>query len=83
MPPILHLMRHGQGMHNAVENGHDIRDPALTEKGRQQCRERGEMLFRGMIKYLIHKRRMVGSEMLIRIDRIAIGLAAEEGVGDL
>lgn len=33
-------MRHGQGMHNAVENGHNIRDPALTEKGRQQCRDR-------------------------------------------
>lgn len=33
-------MRHGQGLHNAVENGHDIRDPALTEKGREQCRDR-------------------------------------------
>lgn len=35
-------MRHGQGFHNISDNGHDIRDPELTDKGREQCRERRE-----------------------------------------
>ncbi|KAF2487206.1 histidine phosphatase superfamily [Neohortaea acidophila] len=42
MPPLLHVMRHGQGFHNISDNGHDIRDPELTDKGREQCRERRE-----------------------------------------
>ena len=38
MPPLLHIMRHGQGYHNISDNGHDIRDPDLTDQGREQCR---------------------------------------------
>ncbi|CAK1366782.1 unnamed protein product [Cercospora beticola] len=42
MPPILHLMRHGQGYHSpeVTKDGHLVRDPLLTDKGQQQCRDR-------------------------------------------
>lgn len=40
MPPILHIMRHGQGYHSIAENGHSIRDPHLTGHGESQCRAR-------------------------------------------
>jgi len=40
MAPILHIMRHGQGWHSVAEDGHSIRDPELTPKGREQCAER-------------------------------------------
>ena len=40
VPPILHIMRHGQGYHSITENGHDLRDPELTPEGEQQCRDR-------------------------------------------
>lgn len=42
MPPLLHVMRHGQGFHSAEVNkeGHLIRDPRLTDKGKEQCRQR-------------------------------------------
>ncbi|KAF7190552.1 putative phosphatase SPAC5H10.03 [Pseudocercospora fuligena] len=41
MPPLLHVMRHGQGFHSAEINkdGHLIRDPNLTDKGKEQCRQ--------------------------------------------
>lgn len=42
MPPILHIMRHGQGFHSpeVTKDGHLIRDPHLTDKGKEQCRQR-------------------------------------------
>lgn len=36
MPPKLYLIRHGQGEHN-INNNHHLRDPLLTEKGKEQC----------------------------------------------
>ncbi|OJJ36193.1 hypothetical protein ASPWEDRAFT_134914 [Aspergillus wentii DTO 134E9] len=36
MPPIVHLIRHGEGEHN-INNSHHIRDPFLTENGKAQC----------------------------------------------
>ncbi|EME41994.1 hypothetical protein DOTSEDRAFT_72932 [Dothistroma septosporum NZE10] len=35
-------MRHGQGYHSheVTKDGHLLRDPSLTEKGKQQCRDR-------------------------------------------
>ncbi|QIW99776.1 hypothetical protein AMS68_005294 [Peltaster fructicola] len=40
MAPILHILRHGQGFHSITENGHMLRDPELTPKGREQCAAR-------------------------------------------
>jgi broad specificity phosphatase PhoE len=42
MPPILHLMRHGQGYHSAevTKDGHLLHDPELTPKGIEQCKAR-------------------------------------------
>ncbi|KAK4893755.1 hypothetical protein LTR27_008003 [Elasticomyces elasticus] len=43
MPPILHIMRHGQGEHSTAvngENGKNVRDAPLTQKGKEQCAER-------------------------------------------
>lgn len=39
MPPIIHLVRHAQGLHNLHSNNHYIHDPDLTELGEQQCLE--------------------------------------------
>lgn len=39
MPPIVHLVRHAEGYHNAAKFGDGIHDPFLTEKGESQCRE--------------------------------------------
>ena len=39
MPPMLHLVRHAEGYHNACWHGEGIHDPFLTEKGQQQCEE--------------------------------------------
>ncbi|KAJ6089982.1 hypothetical protein N7467_005198 [Penicillium canescens] len=36
MPPILYLIRHGQGEHN-VNNSNHLRDPLLTAKGKDEC----------------------------------------------
>jgi broad specificity phosphatase PhoE len=43
MPPILHLMRHGQGYHSSEvtpKDGHLLHDPSLTPKGIAQCQSR-------------------------------------------
>ncbi|KAK3669324.1 hypothetical protein LTR78_010786 [Recurvomyces mirabilis] len=42
MAPILHVMRHGQGYHSeaVTKNGHQVHDPHLTPKGREQCADR-------------------------------------------
>lgn len=54
MPPVLYLVRHGQGEHNVnvspppytdhhqltlSQNSHHIRDPLLTEHGKKQCQD--------------------------------------------
>ncbi|KAJ5760397.1 hypothetical protein N7520_007553 [Penicillium odoratum] len=38
MPPILYLVRHGEGEHN-VNDSHHLRDAHLTETGKTQCRD--------------------------------------------
>jgi broad specificity phosphatase PhoE len=38
MPPIIHCVRHAQGVHNLTGTGnYNIRDPVLTPFGEQQC----------------------------------------------
>ncbi|KAL2034281.1 hypothetical protein VTO58DRAFT_104995 [Aureobasidium pullulans] len=37
MPPILHLVRHGEGFHNTAWHGEGICDPLLTPHGKSQC----------------------------------------------
>ncbi|THW49229.1 phosphoglycerate mutase-like protein [Aureobasidium pullulans] len=37
MPPILHLVRHGEGFHNTAWHGEGICDPLLTPHGEAQC----------------------------------------------
>ncbi|GME24131.1 Phosphoglycerate mutase family protein [Neofusicoccum parvum] len=39
MPPIIHCVRHAQAYHNlgTPEHNHSLRDPALTDLGKQQC----------------------------------------------
>ncbi|KAF2735288.1 PGAM-domain-containing protein [Polyplosphaeria fusca] len=40
MPPKqVHLIRHAEGQHNLSIESHNIRDPSLTERGKQQCLE--------------------------------------------
>ncbi|EMF12799.1 phosphoglycerate mutase-like protein [Sphaerulina musiva SO2202] len=56
MSPILHVMRHGQGYHSSAvtKDGHLLRDPFLTEKGKQQCRDRCKAFTRhGHIELLV------------------------------
>ncbi|KAJ5596097.1 hypothetical protein N7450_002555 [Penicillium hetheringtonii] len=37
MAPIIHCVRHAQGVHNLCTANHVIRDPLLTELGHEQC----------------------------------------------
>ena len=37
MPPVIHLVRHAQGVHNLSTENHIIHDPSLTELGHEQC----------------------------------------------
>ncbi|KAI9718473.1 MAG: hypothetical protein M1828_006718 [Chrysothrix sp. TS-e1954] len=37
MAPVLHLVRHAQGVHNLNVANHQIHDPLLTPYGKQQC----------------------------------------------
>ncbi|PYH88127.1 hypothetical protein BO71DRAFT_414327 [Aspergillus ellipticus CBS 707.79] len=37
MPPIIHCVRHAQGLHNLRTENHIIRDPSLTDLGNTQC----------------------------------------------
>ncbi|EGP86592.1 unnamed protein product [Zymoseptoria tritici ST99CH_1A5] len=39
MAPIIHLVRHAEGYHNACDWGEKIHDPFLTDKGKGQCEE--------------------------------------------
>ncbi|KAI0864446.1 phosphoglycerate mutase-like protein [Xylaria cubensis] len=39
MAPIIHLVRHAQGYHNLNVENQWIRDPDLTDLGKQQCEE--------------------------------------------
>lgn len=40
MSPIVHCIRHAQGVHNIANTGnYNIRDPILTPLGEQQCRD--------------------------------------------
>ncbi|KAJ8119291.1 hypothetical protein ONZ43_g3729 [Nemania bipapillata] len=39
MAPIIHLVRHAQGYHNLSVENQWIRDPDLTDLGKQQCEE--------------------------------------------
>ncbi|RAK97678.1 uncharacterized protein BO80DRAFT_427952 [Aspergillus ibericus CBS 121593] len=38
MPPIIHCVRHAQGVHNLNVANHVIHDPLLTDLGNEQCR---------------------------------------------
>lgn len=38
MPPILHIVRHGQGYHEITENGHMLHDPELTPRGIEESK---------------------------------------------
>ncbi|BCR92545.1 uncharacterized protein ACHE_80445A [Aspergillus chevalieri] len=38
MPPVIHLVRHAQGVHNLSTANHVIHDPSLTDLGHEQCR---------------------------------------------
>ncbi|GAQ07111.1 probable phosphatase SPAC513.02 [Aspergillus lentulus] len=38
MPPIVHCVRHAQGVHNLSTANHVIHDPSLTDLGNEQCR---------------------------------------------
>ncbi|KAL4941812.1 hypothetical protein BDV06DRAFT_173053 [Aspergillus oleicola] len=37
MPPIIHCVRHAQGVHNLCTENHIIPDPSLTDLGNEQC----------------------------------------------
>ncbi|KAL4804471.1 histidine phosphatase superfamily [Aspergillus unguis] len=37
MPPIIHCVRHAQGVHNLCTENHTIPDPSLTDLGNEQC----------------------------------------------
>ena len=39
MAPVIHLVRHAQGYHNLSLENQWIRDPDLTELGKQQCED--------------------------------------------
>ncbi|KAF9888655.1 hypothetical protein FE257_008413 [Aspergillus nanangensis] len=39
MPPIVHCVRHAQGVHNLKVENHVIHDPLLTDLGNEQCRK--------------------------------------------
>lgn len=39
MPLTIHLVRHAQGFHNLSRENETLRDPELTDFGRQQCAE--------------------------------------------
>ncbi|KAL4895027.1 histidine phosphatase superfamily [Aspergillus ambiguus] len=39
MPPIVHCVRHAQGVHNLSVANHVIHDPLLTDLGNEQCRQ--------------------------------------------
>ncbi|KAI2733984.1 hypothetical protein DTO012A8_10089 [Penicillium roqueforti] len=39
MAPIIHCVRHAQGLHNVCTANHIIQDPVLTELGHEQCRK--------------------------------------------
>ncbi|KAI0973280.1 phosphoglycerate mutase-like protein [Xylaria arbuscula] len=39
MAPVIHLVRHAQGYHNLSAENQWLRDPDLTELGKQQCAE--------------------------------------------
>ncbi|PWY78362.1 phosphoglycerate mutase family protein [Aspergillus heteromorphus CBS 117.55] len=39
MPPIIHCVRHAQGVHNLNTANHVIPDPLLTELGNEQCQK--------------------------------------------
>ncbi|KAH1691129.1 hypothetical protein KXV95_005950 [Aspergillus fumigatus] len=38
MPPVVHCVRHAQGVHNLSTANHVIHDPSLTDLGNEQCR---------------------------------------------
>ena len=75
-------MRHGQGYHSVKENGHDLRDPQLTEKGETQCRERRDKFGRhdsASYKHLL----VVGTDDLTVIGRASGRMTTAKGTTDM
>jgi broad specificity phosphatase PhoE len=39
VPPVIHCVRHAQGVHNLSTANHGLLDPPLTPFGEQECRD--------------------------------------------
>lgn len=54
MAPVIHMVRHAQGLHNLGHHNSIIRDPDLTELGEQQCRDLQERFpHHGKVTHLV------------------------------
>jgi broad specificity phosphatase PhoE len=93
MPPILHLMRHGQGYHSAevTKDGHLLHDPSLTPKGITQCQARRatfprhaqiDLLLASPLRRAIQTTTHAFSPVISRGQRIIALPAAEEVSSD-
>lgn len=72
--------RHGQGYHSTTSNGHLLRDPELTEKGRAQCAARCASFDRHDKASLTY---VLLTWLLTEPDRTADGLASTSCTADM